>query len=157
MGGDLALVGLRVCLGTIFIVHGADKLGWDIGVFLREDHLLEYTVQNLESFTRVVAELFSFLTPEQAQTLALTAAVVELFAGWAVLLGILIRPAALLLCGLMAVAIYFHWPNGFYASNGGYEWAMLCLAGSQVMVFMGPGRFSLSGITRAVTTAESQF
>ena len=54
-------------------------------------------------------------------------------------------------------AVVFDGPLlAFYANNGGYEWAMLCLGASQVMVFMGAGRFSISGIFRAVTTAESQ-
>lgn len=156
MGTDLALVGLRVCLGSIFIVHGADKLGWDSGVFWREDNLLDYTLIQLQGFTQLVAGLFGFLSEDQIRYLALSAALIELIAGWALALGFFTRHAALLLSGLMIVAIYFHLPQGFYARDGGFEWAMLCLAGSQVMVFMGAGRFSVSGIFRAVTTAESQ-
>ncbi len=156
MGTDLALLGLRVCLGTIFVVHGADKLGWDMGVFWREDNLMDYSFFHLQSFVGVVAGLFEFLSIEQARTLSMIAALTEFMAGWAIILGVITRVAALLLCILMTVAVYYHLPLGFYANNGGYEWAMLCLGASQVMVFMGAGRFSISGIFRAVTTAESQ-
>lgn len=156
MGTDLALVGLRVCLGSIFIMHGADKLGWDIGIFWREDNVMEYTFIQLQGFMQLVAGLLGFLSEDQVRYLSLFAALTELVAGWALALGLFTRLAALLLSGLMIVAIYFHLPQGFYAREGGFEWAMLCLAGSQVMVFMGAGMFSVSGIFRAVATAESQ-
>lgn len=156
MRRDLSLLFLRVCLGAIFIYHARMKLGWtDFSVFWNHDGILDYTYTQLGPFIQLVVQKLDFLSSELAETLAITAALVEYFGGWALLAGFFCRTAALLLCGMMVVAIYFHLPYGFDGAQGGFEWAMLCLAGCQ-MLLMGPGRFSAEQLFSAITTAESQ-
>ncbi len=156
MRQDLTLVFLRVCLGAIFIYHARMKLGWmEFSILWETDNLIHYTYTQLGPFIQLVSQTLSFLSPSQAEFMAIMAALVEYFAGWAILLGFLTRTAALLLCILMTVAIYFHLPYGFNGAQGGFEWAMLCLAGSQSLLG-GAGRFSIEGLISAITTAESQ-
>ena len=154
---DLAVLFLRVCLGSIFVVHAGVKLGWqDISVFWTTENLIASTLYHLGPFIRLVAHTFDFLTLEQAKILAITAALIEFTGGCLLIIGFFTRFAALWLCLLMLGAIYYHLPNGFSAAIGGYEWALLCLAGSQVLLFLGSGSFSLDGLLRAINTAESR-
>lgn len=73
-------------------------------------------------------------------------AYVELLGGLAVLIGIFARYAGLLLGIIMIVAIgLVHFPHGFGAQNGGFEYplVLLCLAIS--LFFTGSGKYSLAG------------
>lgn len=67
----------------------------------------------------------------------------EFFGGLALVLGLLTRPAALAVAGLMAVALGVHVPAGFFWTDGGIEyplmWGLLALA----IALHGGGRFSL--------------
>ena len=155
---DLALLGLRLTLGSIFIVHACDKiwLGKVSGFLWELDNWTVYFTQAIFPFAEIVNSLFPFLNSEQAFWLALITASIELIAGWFLVLGIANRIAGLLLTLMMGVAIYFHFPQGFYGSDGGYEWAMLCLGGSQVIMLLGEGSFSLSALYRAVSTEQTR-
>lgn len=119
---------LRVPVGIIFAAHGAQKLfGWFGG------HGLEGTGQYLAS-----------IGLEPGFLMALLAGGAEFFGGLALVLGLLVRPAAAALAFAMLVAIFAaHWSSGFFAASGGYEFALALFAASLSLVFSGGGRYSL--------------
>ncbi|MDX1653883.1 MAG: DoxX family protein [Candidatus Competibacteraceae bacterium] len=134
--GSLAL---RVPVGIIFAAHGAQKLfGWFGG------YGLEGTGQWLASIGLVPGYL-----------MALLAGGAEFFGGLALILGLLVRPAAAVLAFTMLVAILtVHIGNGLFMSNNGYEFGLALLAAAVALAFNGAGRISLDGmLTRQAGTA----
>ncbi|KFI18667.1 DoxX family protein [Nitrosococcus oceani] len=119
---------VRVTTGLLLMPHGAQKLfGWFGG------HGLTATGQYFASN----------LGMEPGFLFALLAGLIEFFGGLALVLGLLTRPAALIIAIFMAVIIPVHLPNGFFWSNGGFEyplmWGLLALA----IFFRGGERYSL--------------
>ncbi len=108
--------------------HGAQKLfGWFGG------RGLEATAQG-----------FAGMGFEPGWLFATYIAVLEFFGGLMLALGLLTRPVAALVVGFMAVAAFqVHWGNGFFWSDGGFEyplmWGLIALA----YVIRGGGRYSL--------------
>ncbi len=122
---------LRIPIGVIFIAHGGQKL---FGLF--GGYGLEGTAKWMAS-----------IGLEPGYLMALMAGSAELFGGLALILGLLVRPAALVLSVTMLVAIFsVHFSNGLFISNKGYEFALALFAASAALVFSGAGRFSLDGI-----------
>ncbi len=123
-----APLALRIPVGIIFIAHGAQKLfAWFGG------YGLSGTGQWMDSIG---------LSP--GYLMALLAGGAEFFGGLALLLGLLVRPAAAALAFAMLVAIFaVHAGNGLFRSNNGYEFGLALLAASLSLVFSGAGRASL--------------
>ncbi len=123
-----APLALRIPVGIIFIAHGAQKLfAWFGG------YGLSGTGQWMDSIG---------LSP--GYLMALLAGGAEFFGGLALLLGLLVRPAAAALAFAMLVAIFaVHAGNGLFMSNNGYEFGLALLAASLSLVFSGAGRASL--------------
>lgn len=122
---------LRIPVGIILAAHGAQKLfGW----FGRGG--LEGTGQWMASIGLAPGFL-----------MALLAGSAEFFGGLALVLGVLTRPAALVSAFTMVVAIFaVHFQNGFFMSNGGYEFALALLAATVALVFMGGGKGSVDTV-----------
>ena len=119
---------LRVAAGVIFAAHGAQKL---FGLF--GGYGLEGTGQWMESIGLAPGYL-----------MALLAGSAEFFGGLAFLLGLLVRPSALVLAFTMAVAIAtVHLEKGLFIANDGYEFGLALLAISVALVLSGGGRLSL--------------
>lgn len=119
---------LRILVGLIFMAHGAQKL---FGLF--GGYGLEGTGQWMESIG---------LTPGYA--MALLSGSAEFFGGLAVVLGLLARPAALVLSVTLIVAIFtVHIGNGLFMSNNGSEFALALLGGTLAILIEGAGRLSL--------------
>jgi putative oxidoreductase len=78
-----------------------------------------------------------------------TAGVLECFGGLLLLLGLLTRPVAFLLCGQMAVA-YFrsHAPRGFWPIHNGGELAVVYCFVFLYLCIAGPGLVSLDRLIR---------
>jgi putative oxidoreductase len=114
--------------GIIFAAHGAQKLfGWFGG------YGLEGTGQFFDSVGLAPGYL-----------MALLAGAAEFFGGLALILGLLVRPAAASLAFAMLVAIFsVHFSKGFFMDKGGYEYALALFAVSVSLVFSGAGRASL--------------
>ncbi|MFT7127990.1 MAG: putative oxidoreductase, partial [Gammaproteobacteria bacterium] len=76
--------------------------------------------------------------------LATLAGSAEFFGGLLLIVGLLIRPAALVLAVTMVVAIMtVHIENGLFMSNNGYEFGLALMVISIGLVFRGAGSFSL--------------
>jgi putative oxidoreductase len=122
-----AALALRVPLGIIFVAHGAQKLfGWFGG------YGLEGTGQWMASIG---------LHP--GYLMALLAGSAEFFGGIALVLGLLVRPAAAALAFSMLVAIVtVHIGHGLFVGNNGYEYALAMFAASVSLLVSGAGRIS---------------
>lgn len=119
---------LRIAVGVIFAAHGSQKL---FGLF--GGYGLAGTAQWMESIG---------LTP--GYVMATLAGGTEFFAGLALIVGLLVRPAALGLAFLSLVAIFsVHIGNGLFMANNGYEFALALLAGSIAVLIEGAGKLSV--------------
>lgn len=118
---------LRVGAGVIFAAHGAQKLfGWFGG------YGLEGTAGWMNS-----------IGLEPGLLMAAMAGSAEFFGGLLLIIGLLVRPTALVLAITMLVAIVtVHLPNGLFMSNNGYEFGLALLAISVGLVFRGAGSLS---------------
>jgi len=122
---------LRLIAGIIFAAHGAQKLfAWFGG------YGLSGTGQWMESIG---------LTP--GYVMALMAGSAEFFGGLLLIIGLLTRPAALVLAFTMLVAIFsVHFENGLFMSNNGYEFGLALFAISISLMFQGGGRLALDNV-----------
>lgn len=135
---SLASLALRIPAGIIFMAHGAQKLFGSFG-----GHGLAGTGQWMAS-----------IGLEPGYLMALGAGSAEFFGGIALLIGLLTRPAAIVLAFTMLVAIFaVHLPGGLFMSNNGYEFALALLAISAALAFSGGGKLSLD---RRLTDAQER-
>lgn len=120
-------VPLRIGAGAIFTAHGAQKLfGWFGG------YGLEGTAGWMAS-----------IGLEPGMLLAALAGSAEFFGGLLLIIGLLVRPAALMLAVTMVVAIVtVHLDNGLFMANNGYEFGLALLVISATLVFRGAGSLS---------------
>ena len=126
-----AALALRIPVAIIFIAHGAQKLFGSFG-----GYGLEGTGQWMAS-----------IGLEPGYQLALLAGSAEFFGGIALLIGLLARPAALMLSVTMVVAIFsVHFANGLFMTSNGYEFALALLAISISLMFSGAGKLSVDSL-----------
>lgn len=119
---------VRIITGLLLMPHGAQKLfGWFGGGGLSG------TGQFFESS----------LGMSPGVLWAGLAGTVELFGGLALVLGLLTRPAALGVVILMAVAMSVHIPQGFFWSDGGYEYPLMWGVLGLAILLRGGGAYSL--------------
>lgn len=119
---------LRVPVGIILMGHGSQKLfGWFGG------YGLQGTGQWMES-----------LGMHPGVLMAGMAGSAEFFGGLALILGLLIRPAALVAGFTMLMAILtVHISHGLFLANNGYEYALALLVALLTLAIQGSGRLSL--------------
>ena len=88
--------------------------------------------------------------PPEMQTLMLIAGILELAGGLLILVGVLTRPVAFVLSGMMAVAYWgFHAPmNPFPTNNQGAAAILFCFV-FFYLVFAAPGAWSVDNARRA--------
>ena len=116
--GPKVLSVLRIVVCFVFVEHGTQKL-------LGLPHA-------------------SFPMPAHLPPLFLAAGIIETFGGLLLLLGLLTRPVAFILCGEMAVAyLMMHAPRGFWPlKNGGEPPVLYCFI-FLYLVFAGGGAWSV--------------
>ena len=135
-GSSWGPLALRIPVGVIFAAHGAQKLfGWFGG------YGLEGTGQWMGSIGLAPGYL-----------MALLAGSAEFFGGLALVLGLLVRPAAAALAFAMLVAVFaVHIDKGLFVANNGYEFGLALVAVAVSLVVTGAGRASLDAalVTRA--------
>ena len=125
---DAGIAALRLTIGWIFAAHGAHKaFGWWEG-------------PGYAGWTGAI-ETMGF---RPAALWAFISVGAELGAGLLLALGLLTPLAAAGLVGQGIVIIArVHWANGFWSSNGGYEFPLALLGGSVAIALTGPGAWSL--------------
>jgi putative oxidoreductase len=133
----LDTIPLRVGVGVIFAAHGAQKLfGWFGG------YGLEGT-----------AGWMSSIGLEPGLLMAILAGSAEFFGGLLLILGLLVRPSALMLAITMVVAIItVHLQNGLFMANNGYEFGLALLVACVALTLRGAGRFSADRLLQAKFT-----
>jgi putative oxidoreductase len=119
---------IRIVFGVTLAAHGTQKLfGWFGGGGPQG------TAANFEQM--------HFRLPLAMATLA---GLSEFGGGILFAAGLLTPLAALALVVVMLIAIAtVHWPNGFWATKGGYEFNLSIVAVAIGIAATGPGRFSL--------------
>ncbi|WP_089101296.1 DoxX family protein [Streptomyces hyaluromycini] len=151
---DMGLLLLRLGTGGVLAAHGAQKLfGWFGGGGI------EGTGKFMESV--------GYAPGTQS---ALAAGLAEAGGGTLLALGLATPAAGAAAAGAMAGATALHMPNGFFAQEGGYEYAATLALAASGLAVAGPGRLSLDhafghlfdrgwmvpaalGVTAAVTAA----
>jgi putative oxidoreductase len=118
----------RLAIGGMFAAHGTQKLlGWFDG-------------PGIEGTTGMMGKLG--LAP--ARTNALAAGASETFGGIGIALGAATPLAATSLIATMTTAIRtVHWKNGFFVTNGGYEYNLTIIAALLLIADAGPGPLSV--------------
>lgn len=124
---DAGLLIGRLALGAIFIAHGWQKLH-DTG------------------HAAVAAEFDGLGIPMPGLS-AYYGTWAELAGGVAMVLGVLLPVAGLLIAVDMAGAFWFvHMDHGLFAEKGGYEYVLMLGAAALLFALVGGGRFSLDAV-----------
>ncbi len=119
---------VRILVGIIFVAHGSQKLFGAFGGY------------GLEGTGQYMASLG--LTP--GYLMALLSGSAEFFGGLGLVVGLLARPAAVVLAATLVVAIFsVHISHGLFMANNGYEFALALLGGVVAVLIEGAGKLSL--------------
>jgi putative oxidoreductase len=119
---------LRLTIGLTLAAHGAQKLfGWFGGQGLEE-----------------AGQAFDAIGFKPGRRHAILAGLVEIAAGLFLALG-LAAPlaAAVVLSVMMVAAVSVHGRNGFFITEGGYEFNVVFGMAAWTIAFTGPGPYSL--------------
>ena len=122
---DITHWGLRASIGAIFIVHSLKKFdpSWQ-----------EWLV--------------SMGMPPELQ---LPIALAELIGGTLLVVGVLTRITGSVFAVILLGAIFhIRWENGFFVSQGGWEWDLVMLAVVLAIIAAGPGRISISHLVKKI-------
>ncbi len=123
-----AFLPIRIAVGVVMIGHGAQKLfGWWGG-------------HGLQGTANFFAESLGL---EPGLLMAILAGSAEFFGGILLILGLLTRPAALLIAITMAVGILKVHSDAFFLSNNGMEFALTLLLASVALIIGGAGALSV--------------
>ncbi|MED4285730.1 DoxX family protein [Priestia megaterium] len=125
---SIGLLLIRLVIGLSFMAHGTQKLfGWFGG------HGLKGTGSWFES-----------IGMKPGVRMALMAGLSELVGGALFAAGLLTPLGALLIAGTMVMAIVkVHGPNGYWATQNGYEYNLTLLVVAIGVAIAGPGYYAL--------------
>lgn len=121
---DLAVLAARVALGVVFVAHGAQKLfTWGLSG---------------------TAEAFEGMGVPAPQASALFATLIELVGGVALVLGVAVPVAGLLLAlDMLGAFLLVHVNKGVFIDGGGFELVAALGAAALVLAATGAGRLSV--------------
>ncbi|QCS53060.1 DoxX family protein [Priestia flexa] len=128
---SIGLLLIRLVIGLSFMAHGAQKLfGWFGG------HGLKGTGGWFES-----------VGMKPGVRMALIAGLSELVGGALFAVGFLTPLAALMIAGTMFIAIIkVHGPNGYWATQNGYEYNLTLLVVAISIAIIGPGYYAIDAL-----------
>ncbi|MBN8252030.1 DoxX family protein [Priestia flexa] len=128
---SIGLLLIRLVIGLSFMAHGAQKLfGWFGG------HGLKGTGGWFES-----------IGMKPGARMALIAGLSELVGGALFAVGFLTPLAALMIAGTMFIAIIkVHGPNGYWATQNGYEYNLTLLVVAISIAIIGPGYYAIDAL-----------
>jgi putative oxidoreductase len=133
--GDFAPLVLRIVVGAVFAVHGADKLF---------NNGLDGTAGFLDGLGLPIPVVFAVLLIA-AELLGGVALIVGLFTHWAAKVNLIV-----------AIVAFFtvHMSNGFSVREGGYEYIIVLAAALFSLMITGAGKYSLDAKMKK-TVSES--
>jgi putative oxidoreductase len=128
---NIGLLLLRLAVGLTLAAHGAQKLfGWFGGPGLN-----------------ATGQFFTVLGFPSGRRHALMAALGETLSGVLLAIGLATPAAAAIFVSVMLVAVVtVHLSKGFFAQNGGYEYAFVLAVAALTLAFTGPGSLSLDAV-----------
>lgn len=122
---DITHWGIRASIGAIFLLHSLKKFDPSWQEFLVEVGM----------------------PPE----LQLPIALAEFIGGILLIIGVLTRVTGYIFAAILLGAIFhIKWENGFFVSQGGWEWDLVMLAAVLAIIVAGPGRISISHIAKKI-------
>jgi putative oxidoreductase len=125
---DLGALAIRIPLGLIMLLHGAQKVFGAFGG------------AGPAGFT----ESIGMMGFQPAPLWAGLAMLAELGGGLLVILGVATEVGAFLFAINMLVAIWrVHWANGFFNQAGGVEFPLILLAAAVALILGGRGRYAV--------------
>jgi putative oxidoreductase len=128
---DIGLLLIRLVIGLSFMAHGAQKLFGSFG-----GHGIKGTGGWFES-----------IGMKPGVALALMAGLAEFGGGLLLTLGFLTPLAGVLIAGTMLIAIIkVHGPNGYWATNNGYELNLTLLIVAIAIALTGAGQYSIDAL-----------
>ncbi|TYB49532.1 DoxX family protein [Actinomadura chibensis] len=134
---DIGLLIGRVALGVVFVAHGWQKFD-DMG-------------------HGGVTKMFEGMDIPAPSLAAYYSTWVELAGGLALIAGVAVPLAGLLLAADMAGAFWFvHKGNGVFVTENGFELVLVLGAGALLLALAGAGRFSLDGLLFGRRATERQ-
>jgi len=120
---DIAHWGIRASIGVIFIVHSLKKF----------DPSWQEWLVNIG------------MPPE----IQLPIALAEFIGGIFLIVGVLTRITGSVFAVILLGAIFhIRWENGFFISQGGWEWDLIMLSAVLAIIVAGPGKISISHIAK---------
>ena len=123
---DITHWGIRASIGAIFLVHSLKKFdpSWQ-----------EWLVNSAG-------------LPAEMQ---LPIALAEFIGGILLIAGVLTRITGVVFSVILLGAIFnIRWENGFFVSQGGWEWDLVMLAAVLSIIAVGPGRISISYLVKKI-------
>ncbi|MCM3788566.1 DoxX family protein [Domibacillus indicus] len=129
MAADLGLLIIRLVIGLTFVGHGAQKLfGWFGGT----------------GITGTGSWLESIGIKEGAKVWAVLAGLFEFIGGLLFAAGFLTWLGAIMIVIVMIDAIFaVHGKNGYWMTNGGFEYNLVLIAAAIGVALIGPGEYVL--------------
>ena len=123
---DITHWGIRASIGAIFLVHSLKKFdpSWQ-----------EWLVNSAG-------------LPAEMQ---LPIALAEFIGGILLIVGVLTRITGVVFSVILLGAIFnIRWENGFFVSQGGWEWDLVMLAAVLSIIVAGPGRVSIAHLVKKI-------
>lgn len=120
---DITHWGIGASIGAIFIIHSLKKFDpswqeWLVGMGI---------------------------PPEMQLPIALA----EFIGGVCLIIGIFTRITGAIFSVILLGAIFhIRWENGFFVSQGGWEWDLVMLAAVLSIIAVGPGRISIANVIK---------
>ena len=122
---EITYWGIRASIGAIFIIHSLKKFD--------------------PSWQEWLASIG--LPPEMQLPIALA----EFIGGIMLIAGLLTRITGVIFSVILLGAIFhIRWENGFFVSQGGWEWDLMMLAAALSIIAIGPGKISVSRFIKKI-------